>query len=248
MSSNEINISDQDSEPRQRSYQIHLEAFFINKIVLYSFLVQLFFNLTWVFLTYFGYHHFYGIGKFYFDLEESVPTYFSSIILLIAAVLLAIIWHVKSKSSDVYSIHWMILSILFTILSVDEIAGFHEIIIDPLNSSYHLSGYWRFSWVIPALIFVLFFTISYLKFLNALSTKYRNGFIFSGFLYVLGAVGIEMISAKLFINDIVSANDLQYNLVITLEESFEMIGIMIFITVLLSYIKSMKYEISISLS
>jgi hypothetical protein len=141
----------------------------------------------------------------------------------------------------------MILSILFTILSIDEIAGFHEIIIDPLNSYLHFSGYWRFSWVIPALIFVVAWSVSYLKFLNSLSTKYRNGFVLSGFIYVLGAIGIEMISAKLFINDEASAKDLLYNLVITLEESLEMLGVMIFITVLLSYIKSFKHEINISL-
>jgi len=141
----------------------------------------------------------------------------------------------------------MIISILFTILSIDEIAGFHEIIIDPLNNYFHFSGYWRCSWVIPALILVVVFGVSYLKFLKSLSSKYRNGFIFSGFIYVLGAVGIEMISAKLYINEKTSANDLVYNLVITLEESFEMLGVMIFISFLLSYIKSMKHEISISL-
>jgi hypothetical protein len=136
---------------------------------------------------------------------------------------------------------------MFAILSIDEIAGFHEIIIDPLNNSFHFTGYWRFSWVIPALIFVFGLSVYYLKFLKSLSSKYRNGFILSGFIYVLGAIGIEMISAKLFINDEASAKDLLYNLVITLEESLEMLGVMIFITVLLSYIKSLKYEISISL-
>lgn len=247
MPSQEELSSDQDTEARQKCHQIHLNTSYINKILFYSFLIQLILNLIWIFLKHFGYDNFYGIGKFYFDYEESVPTYFSSIILLIAAVLLAIIYQVKSKLSDLYSSQWMILSILFTTLSIDEIAGFHEIIIDPLNSYLHFSGYWRFSWVIPALVFVVVWSVSYLKFLNSLSTKYRNGFVLSGFIYVLGAIGIEMISAKLFINDEASAKDLLYNLVITLEESLEMLGVMIFITVLLSYIKSFKHEINISL-
>ncbi|SDM61206.1 hypothetical protein SAMN05421813_11710 [Daejeonella rubra] len=247
MPSQENFISEQDTEGRQKSHQIYLKASNFNKIIYYSFLVQLLFNLIYIISKELGHERLYGIGKFYFDFEESVPTYFSSIILLLAAILLAIIRNVKSKLSDPFSTHWMIISILFAILSVDEIAGFHEIIIDPINNSFHFSGYWRFSWVIPALIFLLIFIISYLKFLNSLPSKYRKGFIFSGFIYVLGAVGIEMISAKLFINDKSSANDLIYNLVITLEETFEMLGVMIFITVLLSYIKSMKYEISISL-
>lgn len=247
MPSQEESISEQDTESRQKSHHIYFKATYLNKIIYFSFLVQLVFNLIWIFFKDLGQERFYGIGKFYFDYEESVPTYFSSIILLLSAILLLIISKVKSKLSDPFSIHWMIISILFTILSIDEIAGFHEIIIDPLNNFLHFTGYWRFSWVIPALIFVVIFGISYLKFLKSLSSKYRNGFILSGFIYVLGAVGIEMISAKLYINDKASAIDLAYNLVITLEESLEMLGVMIFISVLLSYIKSMKYEISISL-
>jgi hypothetical protein len=247
MPSQEELISEQDIKTRQKSHQIYFKATYLNKIIYYSFLIQLIFNLIWIFFKDLGNERFYGIGKFYFDYEESVPTYFSSIILLLSAILLAIISTVKSKLSDPFSKHWMFISILFTILSIDEIAGFHEIIIDPLNNYLHFSGYWRFSWVIPALIFVFVFSVSYLKFLKSLSSEYRNGFILSGFIYVLGAVGIEMISAKLFINDKASANDLMYNLVITLEESLEMLGVMIFITVLLSYIKSLKYDISISL-
>lgn len=247
MPSQEESPGDKDTEIRQNSHQIHFKATYLNKIIYYSFLIQLIFNLIYIFFKDLGYERLFGIGKFYFDYEESVPTYFSSIILLLSAILLAIIFKVKFKLSDPFSTNWMMLSILFAILSIDEIAGFHEIIIDPLNNLLHFSGYLRFSWVIPALIFVFIFTLSYLKFLNSFSSKYRNGFILSGFIYVLGAIGIEMISAKLFINDVVSANDLIYNLVITLEESLEMLGVMIFITVLLSYIKYMKYDISITI-
>jgi hypothetical protein len=247
MPSQEELISEQDTKSRQKSHQIYFKATYLNKIIYFSFLVQLIFNLIWIFFKDLGQDRFYGIGKFYFDYEESVPTYFSSIILLFSAFLLAIISSVKFKLSDPFSKQWMFISILFTILSIDEIAGFHEIIIDPLNNHLHFSGFWRFSWVIPALIFVFAFSVTYLKFLKSLSPKYRNGFILSGFIYVLGAIGIEMISAKLFINDNASANDLIYNLVITLEESLEMLGVMIFITVLLSYIRSLKYDISISL-
>jgi len=247
MPSQEELTSDQDTEARQKIHQIPFKASFFNKIIYYSFFIQLILNLIWIFCQDLGYERLYGIGKFYFDYEESVPTYFSSIILLFSAILLAIISTVKSKLSDPFSTHWMIISVMFAILSIDEIAGFHEIIIDPLNNSFHFTGYWRFSWVIPALIFVFGLSVYYLKFLKSLSSKYRNGFILSGFIYVLGAIGIEMISAKLFINDEASAKDLLYNLVITLEESLEMLGVMIFITVLLSYIKSLKYEISISL-
>ena len=69
----------------------------------------------------------------------------------------------------------------------------------------------------------------------------------AGCIYVIGAIGIEMVSAKLFINDKASEVDLIYNLTITLEESFEMLGVMIFVSYLISYIKSMNYVLNISL-
>jgi len=247
MASEENYISQQDTEGRQNRLQINLKAAYFNYIIYSLFFIQLILNLIWVIFTELGYGYFYGLTKFYFDLEESVPTYFSAIILLLSSILLALIGNAKSKLSDPFSKHWMILSILFLILSMDEIVGFHEIIIDPMNNSFHFNGYWRFSWVIPAMIFVLFFAISYLKFLNSLTSKYKKGFIFAGFIYVLGAIVIEMFSAKIFINEKDSATDLMYNLVITLEESCEMLGVMIFISVLLSYIKSMQYKISVSI-
>ena len=206
----------------------------------YLFLIQLLLNLAFIILTEYGFKDFYGFGKFYFDLEESVPTFFSSLLLLFAAILLAYIAALKTSDKDRFSMHWTILSLIFTVLSVDEIAGFHEIIIDPINLLIHATGYIKFSWVIPAFIFMIFLSLSYFKFIDSLPGKYKKGFILSCFIYLTGTIGFEMISAKLFINDAASAKDLLYNLVITIEESCEMTGIILFISVLLSYIKSFR--------
>lgn len=220
--------------------QINIRIENIIRTLYYIFLIQLILNLAFIILTEYGIEDFYGFGKFYFDLEESVPTYFSSFILLFAAILLALIAAIKTSEKGQFSTHWTILSLLFTVLSVDEIAGFHEIIIDPINLLIHATGYIKFSWVIPAFIFMIFFSLSYVKFINSLPGKYKKGFILSCFIYLTGTIGFEMISAKLFINDAASAKDLLYNLVITIEESCEMTGIILFISVLLSYIKSSR--------
>lgn len=217
---------------------IHVRIEYVIRFLYSAFLIQLIFNLVLITLMEFNLTHFYGFGKFYFDQEDSVPTYFSSFILLFSAILLAFIAAIKISEKDRFSNHWIILSSLFIALSIDEIAGFHELIIDPLDLLIHASGYMRFSWVIPAMVFMIVFSVSYFKFLNSLPRKYKIGFILSCFIYVAGAIGFEMISAKLFINNASSAKDLYYNLVITMEESCEMTGIILFISVLLSYIKS----------
>jgi hypothetical protein len=197
-----------------------------------------------VLLTDAGYSHFYGFKKFFFDDEETVPTYFSAVNLLFAGIILAIISNLKSKLNDPFKMHWKILSIIFVLLSIDEIAGFHEMTIDPLVKAFNLSGYLRFPWVILGIIFMIGFSLYYLNFLKALPKKYIKGFFYSCLFFVSGAIGIETISAKIFISREESAKDLMYNLVTTAEESCEMIGIIMFITVLLSYLKSMKSEIS----
>ncbi|MDP3469804.1 MAG: hypothetical protein Q8S11_15795 [Daejeonella sp.] len=215
------------------------------KIFLYfAFLIQLSFNLAVVFLTEAGYTNFYGFKKFYFDDEETIPTYFSAINLLFAGILLALITNLKSRVNDPFTLHWRILSILFVLLSIDEIAGFHEMTIDPLVQTFHLNGYMRFPWVILGVIFMTGFSLYYFQFLKALPKPYIKGFFCSCLIFLGGAIGLETLSAKIFINLEQSPKDLMYNLVTTLEESCEMIGIIMFINMLLSYLKSMKITIN----
>jgi hypothetical protein len=246
-------IQENDNESDKRPYQAELinGNFYIDipklkKIFYNAFTIQLIFNLFVVFLTEAGYTHFYGFKKFFFDDEESVPTYFSAVNLLFAGAIIAVIANLKSRLNDPFKMHWKILSIIFVLLSIDEIAGFHEIIIDPMVRTFNFSGYLRFPWVILGVIFMIGFSLYYLNFLKSLPKKYIKGFFYSCLIFVSGAIGLETISAKIFISREESAKDLMYNLVTTAEESCEMIGIIMFIMVLLSYLKSMKSEITFS--
>ena len=240
---------DDDSDKRfqKTAYftnQIYIDIPKITIFLYFAFLIQLSFNLAVVFLTEAGYTHFYGFKKFLFDDEESIPTYFSAINLLFAGILLAIITNFKSKLNDPFAMQWNILSILFILLSIDEIAGFHEMTIEPLVQAYHFNGYMRFPWVILGVIFMTGFSLYYFQFLKALPKPYIKGFFCSCLIFLSGSIGLETISAKIFINLQQSPKDLMYNLVTTLEESCEMIGIIMFINVLLSYLKSMNTTIN----
>jgi hypothetical protein len=228
----------------QLTYQIYIDIPKVNNFLYFAFLIQLTFNLVVVFLTEAGHTNFYGFKKFFFDDEESIPTYFSAINLLFAGILLALITNLKSKVNDPFTMRWKILSILFILLSIDEIAGFHEMTIDPMVRVYQLSGYMRFPWVILGLIFMTGFSLYYFQFLKALPRPYIKGFFYSCLIFLSGSIGLEIISAKIFISLEQSPKDLMYNIVTTLEESCEMIGIIMFINVLLSYLKSMKIPIN----
>jgi hypothetical protein len=232
------------NESAQLRNEIQIDTSQIIKILYYIFTIELIFDLLVVFLTEAGYTNFYGFKKFFFDDEESIPTYFSAINLLFAGILLAIITNFKSKLNDPFTMQWKLLSIIFVLLSIDEIAAFHEMAIDPLVRAYNLSGYMRFPWVILGLIFMAGFSLYYFQFLKALPKPYIKGFFCSCLIFLSGSIGLETISAKIFISLEQSPKDLMYNLVTTLEESFEMIGIIMFINVLLSYLKSMNNSIN----
>jgi MFS family permease len=214
----------------------------ISNLLSCLFLLLIFANIVVDFLWFkMGHPNVYGwVRMFYFDDENNIPTYFSAFILLISAALLKIIALFKKKKNEIYSSHWTLLSFIFLYLSIDESASIHELLIIPLRTKFHLSGIFYFSWVIVGIVVGLIFLIFYYKFLLSLpsNTKYR--FILAGIFYVCGAIGMELIggaySSKNLITEI-STHDLNYAVITSIEESLEIIGILIFIYALLNYIQ-----------
>lgn len=200
-------------------------------------------------LVVFSYRMDFGLparDKFYFDRENSLPTYFSSFLLLIAAFFLSLIALLKRRERDAFTLHWAVLAVIFLALSVDESVSFHELLIEPLRLKFNTTGFLRFPWVIAGGVFLLVFMVSYLRFFLALPRKMKFWFFISGATFVFGAVGLEMIGGYFFTEyDDVSDRSLPYMVVMTLEESLEMTGVMLFILTLLLYMK--QYEPKVNL-
>lgn len=180
------------------------------------------------------------IRKFNLDLEKNnVPTWYQSSTLLLSSFLLAIIALVRREAKDKDFHYWGILSAIFLYLSVDEAVSIHEQLTMPLRTAFHLEGVFYLSWVIPAIAFLAVFFFVFLKFLLRLPEQTRYLMIKAGFIYVLGAVVVEMLGGDyLYLtNDLPTRiNDFRYALITTVEESLEMSGIVLFIYALLSYL------------
>jgi len=183
------------------------------------------------------------IAMFNVDLESNVPTYFSSLMLLIISVLLGIIAQYKNKTKGPYFIHWTLLSIAFLFLSLDEAAGFHEGISGSIRTQWDASGYFQYPWVIPGIFLVLIFVILFFKFWLNLPQKTRMLFLVSGVIYISGAIGIELISGKYAY--IHGEDNLVFNMIIMIEEFLEMSGCLCFIYALLRYIEEYIQNIQI---
>jgi hypothetical protein len=175
------------------------------------------------------------ISLFNLDREINYPSWYSSFTLLFCGILLGIIAAAKKKEDDRYFRHWKALGFIFVFFSLDEILSFHEIlIINDLRKALNLGGLFYFIWVIPGAIFVLLTALAYLKFLLHLPRKTRDLFLLAGSIYVGGALGMEMVCG--YYADTVGQRNLIYGLMVSVEEILEMVGVIVFIYALLSYI------------
>jgi hypothetical protein len=166
--------------------------------------------------------------------ELSIPSLYSTSVLLFCSALLMIISSVKRMQRDRYQLQWAGLSCLFLYLGMDELTSIHESMGTIVPSIIKARGLLYYSWVIPGMIFALVCLLVFWKFLTHLPKKTRNLFLAAGCIYIFGAVGLEMIGG--YIDDIYGNRSIQLILEVALEEFSEMTGIAVFFYALNSYI------------
>lgn len=191
----------------------------------------------WVVITFLQGLNFKGSQRLYFDDEGNVPAYFSTFIIFLSAILLSCIAYFKRAGKDRFAKHWTVLSLLFFGLMADEALSFHEMLIDPMRTSFGFSGLMRFSWILVGGTFAAAFGLAYVSFLRNLPPVARRQFILAGAVYVMGVLGFEMISGPFFEDHEAGRNVAPYLALMTIEETLEMTGILLFIRALLNYLK-----------
>lgn len=173
---------------------------------------------------------------FDFKKEQNIPTLYSSFALIVSSILLLFIALLHKKLGSSY-ILWLFLAIIFLFLGIDESSRIHERISGLTKNSFDTSGYFYFAWVVPYLLATIVLAIMYAKFLFKLPREIAILFIISGFIFVFGSIGFEMIEgAQMDKYGREIENTLGYALLVTIEEFMEMIGIVIFIYALMLYI------------
>jgi hypothetical protein len=190
--------------------------------------------------------------------ERSIPTWFESIQFLLCSMLLAVVTIAKKQRNDRYSLHWSALSMILLLLSLDEVASIHEAIGQQSERLLHNTtgftpgGAIKFFWVVPGTIFAFIVLLAYLRFLADLPRSTRYSFLFAGALFVLGALGLEMLSAQVSSSSEGIANffgsaipKIMIGLQTCVEEMFEMLGLTAFVYALLAYIRSYVEDITV---
>ena len=171
--------------------------------------------------------------------EATIPTWYATLLLFISSVLVALIAIAKRRNQEPQARHWLGLAFIFLYLSMDEGAVIHEIISTPLQEALNTTGYLVFAWLIVFIPLVILFVLIYLRFLFRLPPRTRNLFILAGALFVGGAVFVEAISANRWYLD--NGVSFPYLAIATVEEFCEMLGVVVFIYALLSYMAALEY-------
>ncbi len=176
--------------------------------------------------------------------ENGLPAYFSILLLFIAAILVWVIYFAKDRLQAPFRWHWLLLSLIFLYLSMDESISIHEKFNKITQKvSGNTTGIFYLAWVIPFGVLVLVFAVSYLQFWWRLPGRFRRLFAVSGLTYVGGALGVEIVEG-LYMQQY--GQDLFFQLLITLEETMEMLGIIVFIFALLDYIYTQLPELRLA--
>ncbi|TAH19680.1 MAG: hypothetical protein EAZ08_08260 [Cytophagales bacterium] len=188
----------------------------------------------------------YFYKAFNFQEEKNIPTYFSVILLFLSSQTFLIIRLLdKFQVSSYVKHYWTQMSLIFLLLSIDEMVRLHERLGYVARYLYFVrvdsAGLFKFGWVVwvvPMSMLLVIFGLYSIKFLMRIPNHLRIGYIVSGGLYVLGAIGFETISAQF--STLNEAEQLYYYLSMTAEESLEMIGIITLLYFNFGYINELS--------
>lgn len=167
-----------------------------------------------------------------FNSEKNLPTIFSSLLHLFASILLAYVGssELRIKNRKVF---WYGMSLIFLFLSLDEILRIHESIEGHSFLLIKTSGTFIYGWIVPYSIALLVVGFIFYKPLLELPKKTLIHFISAGFIFILGAIGIENITGGYTWQEDLDPTIInkypEIFLLSTLEELLEMLGISYFI-------------------
>ncbi len=166
------------------------------------------------------------------DQEANIPTWFTSGIALYLAMTAAMIASVVKSQGSKQSWAWRGISIMAIYIALDEVAGFHELAIEPIRDTWEISPWLYQAWVIPAMLGVVFIGIIYSRFLWKLPIYTKIYLCLGSLTYITGAIGVEAIGGFVLTTQGLSDWYVQLS---HIEEFLEMMGLIIILYSVVEY-------------
>lgn len=184
-----------------------------------------------------GHDYLFGLIRLFdVDQEANIPSLFSTLLLLSAGLLLAMIGREEKARGGPDAARWTFLSAVFLFLMVDESASLHELLILPGREllGKHIPGIFYYAWVIPYFVLVVALAAYLLGFFLRLPWAIKIRFVLAAVLFVGGSIGFELAEGA---EDMAyGQKNMLYSVLTAIEEGMEMAGVIVFIHALLQYI------------
>mgnify|MGYP001820558433 FL=1 len=164
---------------------------------------------------------------FFLDGEGNVPAIFSTWLFLLNAAIFLIVWKAAGLSGDSHKI-WLFLSSVFVFLALDESISIHERLINPLRQALGATGIFYYAWIIPYGVGVVLLAIVAIPVFWRMQKRIRFWFGLSAATYLVATIGLEMISGKYLVM-MNEQKDIVWIFMVTVEESLEMVGLIILV-------------------
>lgn len=177
--------------------------------------------------------------------ENTIPTFFSAIMLLACGALLGVIERMTKRRRCRFARHWAALAVIFVYLAIDEAVAIHELANEPLRRALHAGGFLHYPWVILGMMVVAILGVVYWPLVMHLRPRVRWQVMLSAAVYVGGAVGMEMVGAK--IASTVGTGTVWYALEGLVEEFMEMTGTVLFFHALLLHLANQANVLHVAL-
>lgn len=207
-----------------------------------------------LFLHGLGLYFRYGLGHpyakgfvpmFNLDTEGNIPTFYSSLILVMASLLIYWITRNEELAGSKYATQWRLMSLIFFFLALDEATQIHELLNMPLKNAFGLQGgVFFFAWVIAGMAIVTFLAALYLRFMKDLPSRFRSQLLLAAAFYLTGVIAFELVGGNYA--SLHGQANMPYELIATGEELFEITGLIILVNALIKYLQTHPSKIEIS--
>jgi hypothetical protein len=175
------------------------------------------------------------VRAFYLDAEANVPTWLSSAMLLLSALVIGLIAAGAWDKRGPYVWHWTVLALIFVMLSLDETAAIHETIVRPVVDATGVRGaLTNTAWLLPAGVVLVLLAAASRGFVRQLPPTTRRRALAALAVFLGGAMGMELLGG--YYSDRHGYENLPYALIATAEELLEMLGQVLFVHTWLTHL------------
>jgi hypothetical protein len=169
------------------------------------------------------------VTLFHFDREQNLPTLFSVLLLLSGSALA--FSHARSDGgAETDRSGWFLIAAILLLLAIDEFASIHERV-DAALRYYIESGFLPYAaWPLPYTALAALAGWKLLPWIVRQNRRLIWTLVVAGTVYIAGAAGVELIAGEYLATidpERSGVIDLKRDLLATVEETLEMIGLML---------------------